>query len=81
MNKQVFSPAWELVKQDSKKLIKGLIISVVGAVAAYLGQVSGLIDYNAYGQSGPFIALAVGVLCSNIANTLNKWISSTTYIK
>ena len=72
------SEKWDLIKQDWYKIGKGLIISLIGATAAYLGQVSGLIDYSSYGQYGPFIALGVSVLCSNIANALNKLINTTT---
>lgn len=80
-NKQVFSPAWNLIKQDLKKLLKGLIISVIGVVSAFLLQAIDMIDFSQYGQHGPMIALGVGFLFSNIANTLNKWIKSTTYLK
>lgn len=79
MNNQVISEKWNLIKQDWKKILKGFIISLIGATAAYLSQVAGLIDYSNYGQYGPFVALGVGIICSNIANALNKFIGSTNY--
>ena len=57
MNNQVFSKAWGLIKQDLIKVGKGLILAILGALVAFIGQVSGLIDYSQYGQYGPFVAL------------------------
>lgn len=81
MNKQVFSEAWTLIKQDLYKIWKGFLIATGGAVLAFLPQVSGIIDYTQYDQFGPFLALGVGALCSSLINVIQKWMSNTTYIK
>ncbi len=81
MNKQVFSKAGELIKQDFKKIGKGFIIAITGAAIAFLGDASGLIDYSQYGQYGPMVALAVGSLCSSLVNLLRKYVMSNVYLK
>lgn len=81
MNNQVFSKAWSLIKQDLKKVGKGFLIAVSGAVVAFLGDVSGIIDYSQYGVYAPYVALAVGSICSSLINLIRKYVSGTVYVK
>lgn len=81
MNKQIFSKAWGLIKQDLIKVGKGLLIAIAGAVVAFLGDVSGLIDYSQYGVYAPYVALAVGSICSSLINLIRKYVSATVYVK
>ncbi len=76
---EVISQKWQLIKQDLKKVGIGLLLALAGALAAFLGDVSGLIDYSAYGQAGPFVALLVGSVCSSLINLIRKWMSETKY--
>jgi len=79
MNKQIFSRPWGLIKQDLIKVGKGFLIALAGAAIAFLGEVSGIIDYSAYGEAGPFIALAVSSVCSTVVNLIRKLINGSVY--
>lgn len=81
MNNQIFSRAWSLIKQDLMKVWKGFLIAIGGAVVAFLGDVSGLIDYSQYGVYAPYVALAVSSICSTLINLIRKYISGTVYVK
>ena len=81
MNKQVFSERWILIKQDLKKVGIGFLLAIGGATCAYLGDLSGIIDYSAYGEYSQFVALAVGSVCSSLINLIRKWMGSTVYTK
>ncbi len=81
MNNTIISQKWQLVKQDIKKVGKGLLIALAGSACAFLGDASGLIDYQQYGTMGPVIALAISSVCSTLVNMISKWISFNTYSK
>ena len=72
MDKQKFSKSKQLIKDDLKKVLNGFLIALGGALIAFLGDVSGLIDYSRYGQYGAFIALAISSISSSIINLLRK---------
>ena len=81
MNNQVFSKAWELIKQDLKKVRKGALIAIGGAIVAFLADLSGMIDYSQYGEAAPWVALAVSSLSSSLINLIKKWIGTSVYVK
>jgi hypothetical protein len=76
----IISKAWTLVKPDLIKIAKGALIAIGGALVAYLGQLSGTIDYSHYGVYGSLIAVVISTGSSILINVLNKWINSSTYI-
>ena len=73
------SKKWSLIKQDWKKIGKGLLISLGGLVCAYLANISGLINFSLYGNMGPAIAIGVSFIASNLINIIQKWIGTTVY--
>jgi len=81
MNNQIFSKHWELIKQDAKKVGKGFLIALGGAVVAFLADMSGMIDYSQYGEASPWVALAVSSLSSSLINLIKKWIGTSVYVK
>lgn len=77
----IVSEAWKLIQPDLIKIAKGALIAIGGAMVAYLGQVSGMIDYSHYGSFGPVVATSVSTISSILINILNKWINTSTYTK
>ena len=79
---QIYSPVWELVKADLKKVGVGLLVALGGALATFLTDVTGLIDFSHYGPTwGPIIMLAFSSLSSSFVNLIRKWLSTTVYTK
>ncbi len=77
----IVSKAWTLIKPDLIKIAKGALIAIGGAVVAYLGQLSGMIDYSHYGMYGPIVATSVSAVSSILINVINKWINTSTYLQ
>ena len=73
------SKKFELIKEDLKKIGIGFLIALGGAICAYLGQLSGIIDYSKYGEAAPYVAVAVSAFSSTAINVIQKWIRSTEY--
>jgi len=76
----IISKSWTLIKPDLIKIGKGALIAIGGAMVAYLGQVSGMIDYSHYGIFGSIVAVCVSTSSSILINVLNKWINTSTYL-
>lgn len=70
------SKAWKLVKEDLIKVGIGLLLALGGALVAFLGDLSNVIDYSKYGEFGPVIALAVASISSSLINLIRKWMKS-----
>ncbi len=77
----IVSKSWNLIKPDLIKIAKGALIAIGGSVVAYLGQLSGMIDYSHYGVYGPIVATGVSAVSSILINFLNKLINTSTYLK
>jgi hypothetical protein len=75
----VISKKFSLAQEDLKKIGKGFLIALGGAVIAYLTNLSGIIDYSQYGIYAPYAMLGVSTLSSTVINIIQKWMNSTVY--
>jgi len=68
-NKHMGSPSLKLNKEDGKKILKGLLVAVGGAVLTYLMDLVPMIDFGAY--TG--VAVAIN---SVLVNAARKWLTN-----
>lgn len=76
---KVTSKNYELVKQDIIKVGKGFLLALAGAMIAFLTDLTGIIDFSQYGEMSPYLALAVGSVCSALVNMIRKYIEQNKY--
>jgi hypothetical protein len=75
----VMSKKFELIKDDLKKVGRGFLLALGGAVIAFLADVGNIIDYTQYGQYAQLVALVVASLSSSFINLIRKWMTFNAY--
>jgi len=83
--KTVFSARWTLLKIEVKKIFKGFLIGLAGAICAYLEAsfIPDLKEVLVVYLSPQVMTLALGFLVainSAIINTLHKYVTTATYV-
>lgn len=73
------SKKFTLINEDFKKIFKGFLIALGGALIVFLGDLTKVIDFSSFGQYSNIAILVSTAICSSLVNMIQKWISVTQY--